>query len=42
MRNKDADVILFIDVLLDEDGNRVFSDDDTDRSRNLWTGAHAC
>ncbi|MDH2121661.1 phage tail assembly chaperone [Pantoea brenneri] len=28
MRNKEADVVMFIDVLLDESGNRVFSDED--------------
>ncbi|NIF20578.1 phage tail assembly chaperone [Candidatus Pantoea multigeneris] len=27
-RNKRADVLMFMDVLLDENGNRVFSDED--------------
>jgi hypothetical protein len=40
MRNKDADVILFIDVLLDEDGNRVFSDDDSQIVREIYGPVH--
>lgn len=40
MRNKDADVILFMDVLLDEEGNRVFSDDDTQLVREIYGPVH--
>lgn len=41
MRNKDADVILFIDVLLDEAGERVFSEDDTEIVRKIYGPVHA-
>jgi len=40
MRNKDADVILFIDVLLDEEGKRVFTDDDSAIVREIYGPVH--
>jgi hypothetical protein len=41
MRNKDADVILFIDVLLDEEVTAFFLMMIHRLSRNLWTGTQA-
>jgi len=40
MRNKDADVILFIDVLVDEAGDHVFSEDDTEIVREIYGPVH--
>lgn len=40
MRGRDADVILFIDILLDEEGNRVFSDDDSPIVRKIYGPVH--
>lgn len=40
-RNKMADVILFIDVLLDETGTSVFSESDTDAVAEIYGQVHA-
>lgn len=41
LRNKEADVVLFIDVLLDENGDRVFSDDDQAQVSEIYGPVHA-
>lgn len=41
IRNKEADVILFLDVLLDETGNRVFSEDDRATVAEIYGPVHA-
>ena len=41
LRNKEADVVLFIDVLLDENGDRVFSDDDQEQVSKIYGPVHA-
>jgi len=41
LRNKEADVVLFIDVLLDENGDRVFSDDDKSQVSEIYGPVHA-
>ena len=40
-RNLRADVVMFSDVLLDEDKERVFSDDDTDTVMEIYGPVHA-
>jgi len=41
IRNKEADVILFLDVLLDETGARVFSEDDRATVAEIYGPVHA-
>lgn len=41
LRNKDGDVILFVDVLLDENGDRVFSDGDCATVAEIYGPVHA-
>ncbi|SEK37531.1 Phage tail assembly chaperone [Kosakonia sacchari] len=41
IRNKEADVILFLDVLLDETKARVFSDEDRDTVAEIYGSVHA-
>lgn len=41
LRNKEADVVLFIDVLLDENGDRVFSDEDQAQVSKIYGPVHA-
>jgi len=41
IRNKEADVILFLDVLLDETGTRVFSEDDRATVAEIYGPVHA-
>ncbi|PTA87455.1 phage tail protein [Kosakonia sp. H7A] len=41
IRNKEADVILFLDVLLDETGARVFSDEDRATVAEIYGPVHA-
>ena len=41
MRNKEADVVMFIDVLLDECGERVFSEVDKDVVSEIYGPVHA-
>ncbi|MGX7356236.1 phage tail assembly chaperone [Citrobacter sp. ESY80] len=41
LRNKEADVVLFIDVLLDENGERVFSDEDQEQVSKIYGPVHA-
>ncbi|VYT92790.1 phage tail protein [Metakosakonia massiliensis] len=41
LRNKEADVVLFIDVLLDQNGERVFSDDDQAQVSEIYGPVHA-
>lgn len=41
LRNKEADVVLFIDVLLDEDGERVFRDEDQEQVSQIYGPVHA-
>lgn len=41
LRNKEADVVLFMDVLLDENGERVFSDDDQEQVSKIYGPVHA-
>lgn len=41
LRNKEADVILFLDVLLDESGARVFSDTDRATVSEIYGPVHA-
>ncbi|MET3701303.1 MULTISPECIES: phage tail assembly chaperone [Pseudomonadati] len=40
IRNKEADAILFVDVLLDQDGKRVFSDDDVGVVAEIYGQVH--
>lgn len=40
-RNLRADVVMFSDVLLDEDKERVFSDDDTEEVMAVYGPVHA-
>ncbi|KNZ84895.1 phage tail assembly chaperone [Morganella morganii] len=40
-RNLRADVVMFSDVLLDEDKERVFSDDDTETVMAVYGPVHA-
>ncbi|CCJ84112.1 MULTISPECIES: phage tail assembly chaperone [Cronobacter] len=41
LRNKSADVILFIDVLLEEDGSQVFSEEDKPQVELFYGPVHA-
>ena len=41
LRNKRADVVMFIDVLLDENGERVFSDDDEQTVSEIYGPVHS-
>ncbi|WP_313610023.1 phage tail assembly chaperone [Atlantibacter hermannii] len=41
LRNKRADVILFVDVLGDESGHRVFSDEDRGVVEEIYGPVHA-
>ncbi|WP_448309787.1 phage tail assembly chaperone [Pantoea sp. PGP6] len=41
LRNKKADVVMFMDVLLDEDGNRVFSDQDEATVSEIYGPVHS-
>lgn len=41
LRNKEADVILFLDVLLDESGERVFSEEDRTTVGEIYGPVHA-
>ncbi|MBT2059098.1 phage tail assembly chaperone [Enterobacter hormaechei subsp. xiangfangensis] len=41
LRNKEADVVLFIDVLMDENGERVFSDEDQELVSKIYGPVHA-
>ncbi|MDE1188195.1 MAG: phage tail assembly chaperone [Pantoea sp.] len=41
IRNKKADVVMFIDVLLDEEGNRVFSNEDEDTVSEIYGPVHS-
>ncbi len=41
LRNKRADVVMFMDVLLDEDGNRVFSDLDEATVSKIYGPVHS-
>ncbi|QGY29075.1 phage tail assembly chaperone [Pantoea cypripedii] len=41
IRNKKADVVMFIDVLLDEAGNRVFSTEDEDTVSEIYGPVHS-
>ncbi|WP_405125385.1 phage tail assembly chaperone (plasmid) [Pseudomonas marginalis] len=41
LRNKEADVVLFIDILLDENGERVFSDEDQGQVSKIYGPVHA-
>ncbi|QFH70992.1 phage tail protein [Enterobacter sp. E76] len=41
IRNKKADVVMFIDVLLDENGGHVFSDDDEPTVSEIYGPVHA-
>lgn len=41
LRNKEADVVLFIDVLMDENGERVFSDEDQEQVSKIYGPVHA-
>lgn len=41
IRNRDADVILFIDVLLDDAGNSVFSQEDKKLVSEIYGPVHA-
>lgn len=41
LRNKEADVVMFIDVLLDENGDRVFPDEDKDTVSEIYGPVHA-
>ena len=40
MRNKEADVVMLIDVLLDENGDRVFSEDDQETVSKIYGPVH--
>jgi hypothetical protein len=40
LRNKKADVVMFIDVLLDENGDRVFGDGDVDAVSEIYGPVH--
>lgn len=40
IRNRDADVILFIDVLLDETGSQVFSPEDKEQVSEIYGPVH--
>lgn len=41
LRNKQADVVMFIDVLLDEGGNRVFEDGDEQTVSEIYGPVHS-
>ena len=41
LRNKKADVVMFMDVLLDENGNRVFSDQDEATVSEIYGPVHS-
>lgn len=41
LRNKEADVVLFIDILLNENGERVFSNDDQAKVSEIYGPVHA-
>lgn len=41
LRNKQADVVMFIDVLLDESGKRVFSEGDEETVSEIYGPVHS-
>lgn len=41
LRNKQADVVMFIDVLLDESGNRVFGEGDEQTVSEIYGPVHS-
>ena len=41
IRNKKADVVMFMDILLDENGERVFSDDDEQTVTAIYGPVHS-
>ncbi|MDL0009126.1 phage tail assembly chaperone [Enterobacter roggenkampii] len=41
LRNKSADVVLFIDVLLEEDGTQVFSEEDKSQVEQFYGPVHS-
>jgi hypothetical protein len=41
IRNKKADVVMFIDVLLDENGDRVFNDEDESAVFDVYGPVHS-
>lgn len=41
LRNKQADVVMFIDVLLDESGNRVFNEGDEKTVSEIYGPVHS-
>ncbi|MEB7063944.1 phage tail assembly chaperone [Escherichia coli] len=41
LRNKEADVVLFIDILLDENGEPVFTSEDKDLVSRIYGPVHA-
>lgn len=41
LRNKQADVVMFIDVLLDESGSRVFSEADEETVSEIYGPVHS-
>lgn len=41
MRNKRADVVLFIDVLLEEDGTQVFTEEDREQIEMFYGPVHS-
>lgn len=41
LRNKSADVVLFIDVLLEEDGTQVFSEEDKPQVEQFYGPVHS-
>ncbi|MGK3115341.1 phage tail assembly chaperone [Candidatus Pantoea formicae] len=41
LRNKRADVVMFMDILLDESGDRVFSDDDEQAVSEIYGPVHS-
>ena len=41
LRNKKADVVMFIDALLDENGDRVFSPDDESTVSEIYGPVHS-
>ena len=41
LRNKSADVVLFIDVLLEEDGSQVFTEEDKAQVEQFYGPVHA-
>ncbi|WP_036624701.1 phage tail assembly chaperone [Pantoea sp. AS-PWVM4] len=41
IRNKKADVVMFLGILLDEEGNRVFSDEDESTVSEIYGPVHS-